>query len=107
MHENNIVLKIDDIPQLVKQIGFCIASNKITIDGEKVGYMYRDEKEDYEDSGWRFMAGNETPDYAENPANGKIFDINIIANHDPAIIPYLNSPINTELERNGDVFVKI
>lgn len=38
----------------------CIVSDKITKDGFKVGYMYREEPTDANpDSGWRFMADSE------------------------------------------------
>lgn len=107
MHEDRITIQIDDIPQHIKPMGFCIASNKITVDGEKVGFMYREEKVDYEDSGWRFLSGTEEEEYAEDPANGKIFDVNIIAHHDPAIIPYLKMSIGSELERVGDEFIEL
>jgi hypothetical protein len=107
MHEDKIALQIEGIPQHIKPMGFCIVSNKITVDGEKVGYMYREEKVDFEDSGWRFLAGTEEEEYAEDPANGKIFDVNIIAHHDPAIIPYLKMKAGTELERVGDEFVEL
>ena len=38
----------------------CLVSDRITKDGCKVGYMYREEPDDSApDSGWRFMAGDE------------------------------------------------
>jgi hypothetical protein len=107
MHEDRIAIQIENIPQRVKPMGFCIVSNKITVDGEKVGFMYREERVDQEDSGWRFMVGTETEEYLEDPANGKIFDVNIIANHDQAIIPFLSMKIGSELERVGDTFVAL
>jgi len=99
MHEDNIILEIDGIPQHIKPMGFCIVSNRITIDGAMVGYMYREEGDGENDSGWRFLAGDETEEYVEDSANGKIFDVNIIAHHDKAIIPFLNYPYDSELER--------
>lgn len=107
MHEDRIAIEIDNIPQHIKPIGYCIASNRITVDGALVGFMYREERVDPEDSGWRFMEGSETEEYLENPANGKIFDVNIIAHHDQAIIPYLSSKIGSELERVGDKFIQL
>ena len=35
----------------------CLVSNKITKDGFKVGYMYREDSDNAFDSGWRFMQG--------------------------------------------------
>jgi hypothetical protein len=109
MHEDNIILEIEGIPQHIKPMGFCIASNRITIDGAKVGYMYREEGDGENDSGWRFLAGDETDEYVEDSANGKIFDVNIIAHHDPAIIPFLKYPYDTELERveNKETFQEL
>ena len=93
--------KIDpsDIKDIIKPIGYCIASDKITVEGMKVGFMYREEPESKEDSGWRFLSGDETEEYVDNMNNSMIFDVNTIANYDAAIIPYLNLPVDSELER--------
>lgn len=109
MHEDEIIIPIVNIPQCIKPMGFCIVSNKITLEGAKVGYMYREEGDKENDSGWRLLAGTETQEYADDEDNGKIFDLNIIANHDPAIIPYLNSPFDSEFERieGTDSFQKL
>lgn len=74
----------------------CIVSDKITKEGFKVGYMYREQPdEDRPDSGWRFMAGNEDDEYMDNPNNHHIFAINTICNYDKDIIPYLHSNIGS------------
>ena len=74
----------------------CIVSDKITKDGYKVGYMYREEPSmDMPDSGWRFMAGNEDDEYMNNSLNHHIFAINTICNYDSDIIPYLHSKIGS------------
>jgi len=95
----NFIIDENNIKDLVHGMGYSICSNKITIEGMKVGFMYREEAQDDEDSGWRFLSGSEDQDYADNPDNSKIFGVNAIANHDPAIIPYLKSPYGTELGR--------
>lgn len=95
----DFVIKENDIKDLVQGMGYSICSNKITVDGMKVGFMYREEPFDDEDSGWRFLSGTEDQEYADNPDNSKIFGVNAIANHDPAIIPYLRKPEGCELER--------
>jgi hypothetical protein len=78
--------------------GNCVISNTI-IEGSKVGFMYREEPEDGTDSGWRFLSGSETQQYVNNPKNSKICDISVISELDPAIVPYLHLPFETELER--------
>lgn len=78
----------------------CFASNKITKEGWKVGYMYREKPDNGRpDSGWRFMKGDETDEYTSDSTNLNIFAINTICNYDPDIIPYLNLPIGTALIR--------
>ncbi|MGV8091810.1 MAG: DUF2185 domain-containing protein [Mangrovibacterium sp.] len=94
-------LKPEEIKQLVPQIGGCMATDKITVKGELVDFMYRDEPDFENDSGWRFLSGTETQEYVDNFENWSIYDTNTIANYDKAIIPYLNEPIGTELERIG------
>lgn len=74
----------------------CIVSDKITKEGFKVGYMYREQpSDDKPDSGWRFMAGNEDNEYMNNSNNHHIFSINTICNYDRNIIPYLKSKIGS------------
>lgn len=78
----------------------CIASDMITKEGWKVGYMFRDEPlENQPDSGWHFFKGDEGETYSNDPDNFHVFAINTICNYDPDIIPYLESPVGTYLIR--------
>ena len=78
----------------------CLVSDKITKEGWKVGYMYREEPDEgVPDSGWRFMKGDESDEYSDNPDNVHVFALNTICNYDPDIIPYLDSPIGTTFIR--------
>jgi hypothetical protein len=61
--------------------------------------MYRDTPKNDVDSGWQFFSGTETQEYLDHLENSSIYAVNTIANYDRAIIPYLNLPIGTELER--------
>jgi hypothetical protein len=90
-----------NIKPLAEGHGGCFATDSITVDGNKVGYMYR-EKPDFEhDSGWRFFSGKESQEQIDDPAHTDVYDVNTIANYDPAIIPFLNSPVNSAFERRG------
>ncbi len=89
----------DQVKELIAPMGYCYASDMITIDGHPVGYMHREEREDADDSGWRFYSGLETDEYVENEHHFMMFDVNYIANLDPAIIPFLKSKKGTEFER--------
>ncbi len=70
----------------------CIATNRITVEGCKVGYCYREEPDGGWDSGWRFTAGDESDEYMDDPNNAGIYKLNTICNDDPDIIPLLNTP---------------
>jgi hypothetical protein len=97
--DKDFLLQPEDIKDLIPPMGFCIVSNKITIEGSKVGFMYREEVIDHNDSGWRFLSGTETQEYIDDPSTSKIMEVNTIANYDPAIIPFLKHKHGTSLER--------
>ena len=81
----------------------CIASNRITVDGMKVGYMYREMNDSaFPDSGWNFFAGDEDEEYTNDPDNFHVFDLNTICNYDNSIIELLDSPYGSAYIRvNG------
>ncbi|MGE5107614.1 MAG: DUF2185 domain-containing protein [Sphingobacteriales bacterium] len=85
--------------ELIPPMGSCIATDKITVDGELVDYMYREKPAFDTDSGWRFFSGTEDQEYVDDPDNLDIYDLNTIANYDQAIINYLTLPLGTHLER--------
>ena len=100
-------LKSEEIVKLIELKGSCISSDKITIDGLQIGYMYRENPSNESDSGWRFFAGNEEEEYTNNANNFGIFDLNTICNYDRTIIPYLNSEIGASFEKVYNNFKKI
>jgi len=82
--------------------GASYATDLITVHGHRVGYMYRDEPDNLTDSGWRFLAGIESEEYMDDPQNMAVFDVNIIANYDSDIVPYLDSPVGSAYIRHPD-----
>ncbi len=99
MTEKKFRLNPEEIKELTDQKGYSYVSDKITVDGMKVGFMYREKPFEKEDSGWRFLSGTETEEYLDDSNNSMMFDVNTVANYDKAIIPYLKSRIGSELER--------
>lgn len=95
----NFKLKTEEIVKLTEPMGSCIATDKITVEGELVDYMVREAPNNDIDSGWQFFSGSEDQEYIDDPENSAIYDVNTIANYDRAIIPYLDLPIGTQLER--------
>lgn len=92
-------LEPEEIQRLIPKSGGCLATDKITVEGESIGFMYREKPDFKNDSGWRFLSGSESQVYADNSDNWAIYDTNTIANYDRTIIPYLEYPIDSELER--------
>jgi len=99
MSTKNFKLKADEIVDLIPSMGACYATDRITVDGMKVGYMYREAPDHETDSGWRFFSGTEDQDYVDDPNNTMIYAVNTIANYDSAIIKYLQFSIGSGLER--------
>ena len=86
----------------------CIATNRITVEGCKVGYCYREEPDGGWDSGWRFTAGDESEAYMDDPNNAGIYKLNTICNDDSDIIPLLHMPAPCAFERDENgVFQQI
>lgn len=101
MADKKFALGADQIRALARNRGACFATDMITVEGRKVGYMYREEPRNRQDSGWVFTAGHETEAYMDDAANHGIYDVNTIANYDPDIIPLLGAPAGTAFERQG------
>jgi hypothetical protein len=101
MPEKKFKLTAGEIRPLAPGRGGCFATDHITVDGHRVGYMYREPAEGGFDSGWRFFSGLESDEYANNPENVAVYDVNTIANYDPDIIPLLDAPPGSAFARDA------
>jgi len=81
--------------------GSCLASDRITVDGRPVGFMYREVPDSRADSGWRFFSGDETQEYSDDAAHFALYDVNTIANYDPSITEFLEAPPGSAFCRNA------
>ena len=104
-------VKAEDVKSLLpdwKGADGCIATNRITVEGCKVGYCYREKPDGDWDSGWRFTAGDESEEYMDDPNSAGIYKLNTICNDDSDIIPLLNTPAPCAFERDENgVFQQI
>lgn len=100
--EKEFKLKAEQIKEILEWNGAdgCIATDKITVEGSKVGYMYREEPSNGYDSGWRFFEGSESDEYLDDANNSAVYKLNTICNYDTEIIPFLNAPYGTAYGRN-------
>ncbi|GAB3577911.1 DUF2185 domain-containing protein [Hymenobacter daeguensis] len=105
----NYKVNSEDFEQIISHTCNCAATDKVVIERLPVGYMRRDDPINDNDSGWQFLWGFETQEYLDDLDNSATYKLNTLANIDRAIIPYLDYPIGTELERveNSDVFVEV
>ncbi|WP_270561359.1 immunity protein Imm33 domain-containing protein, partial [Eisenbergiella tayi] len=102
----NYHVKAEDVKHLLPDwegADGCIATNRITVEGCKIGYCYREKPDGGWDSGWRFTAGDESEAYMDDPNNAGIYKLNTICNDDPDIIPLLNTsaPCAFARDENG------
>jgi len=95
-------LRAELIETLIEHNGGCIATDRITVDGCPVGYMYREPPSDDADTGWRFMAGDESQEYMDDPGNHGVYAVNTIANYDRDIITLVDEPIGSAFARESD-----
>src|SRR5688500_16321036 len=73
MAKKQFALRADQIKPLAKNRGSCFATDMITVEGRKVGYMYREEPRNDQDSGWVFTAGQESQCYMDDADNHGIY----------------------------------
>lgn len=99
--KKKFALAASDIKPLAEGRGSCIASDRITVEGQPVGFMYRDPPDNDIDSGWCFLSGDETQEYLDEPGNLGLYDVNTIANYDPAIVSHLDAPPFSAFERQA------
>lgn len=83
----------------MKNFGIVFASKMLVENKRKVRFMYHEISSDKRDSGWRFFCGDEDNEYANNPNNIGIYDINTIISIDSDIVPFLKNTGNVAFER--------
>ncbi len=91
-----------EIAPIATGLGGCLATDRIVVDGSKVGYMRRENPINEIDSGWRFFAGDEDAVYMANNDNHGVYEVNTIINYDPDILPFVDAEIGSQFERDGD-----
>ena len=103
MKDKIFTKSIDEVSEIItKPMGYGLVSDRITVDGLPVSYMYREEPDNKQDSGWRFFAGDESEEYLDNEDNIELMNINTIAHYDKTIIPFLEQPYNSAFAKDED-----
>ena len=92
-------LKAEDIKELAPGYGAALVTDRITVEGMPVRFMYRASPDNSSDSGWRFMSGTEDDAYMNDADKHSLMDVNTIANFDPSIVPFLDAPVGSTYEK--------
>ena len=79
----------------------CLVTDKISEEGLKIGYMYREEPSYIpNDSGWRFFEGSEDEEYMSDPENSTAYTLEEVIKMDDSILEYLDSDIGTSFYKD-------
>lgn len=85
----------------------CLVTRK-ALSEEQISYMYRQEpEEDFSDSGWRFLAGDESEAYISDPDNIVICAYSDICNIDPKIRAYFYAGYGAQYVREEEDWVRL
>lgn len=80
----------DPVPSITERyIKRCFVTHSILYEGRPIGYLYREEPDHEDDSGWRFMAGDETEEYMEDSNNLSYVSLGAVLCEDDSILPLL------------------
>jgi len=98
-----IQISIDDpVPSKTdKFLPRCFVTRRILHDGCKIGYLYREEPDCEEDSGWRFMAGDESEEYMDDTDNIFFVSLGAVLREDDSVLDLLGSAAGSSFERDG------
>ncbi|MBB5190827.1 hypothetical protein HNQ50_001550 [Silvimonas terrae] len=102
-HGHILRIENDTTPNPLAQYQtYCLVSNQVLKLGRPVGFLYREEAESKEDSGWCMTAGDESEDYMDSPANVSYVTLGAVLNVDDSIVNLLDSPAGAEFVRVGE-----
>jgi len=99
MSEKIFAIPKDKIRSLTQVPGAGFATDRIMVEGKKIGYMYREAAKRPEDTGWRFFSGDEDQAYLNDLDHTGVYSINTIANYDPDVVPYLGTSAPCAFEK--------
>jgi hypothetical protein len=70
----------------------CFVTHRVLEDGQKPRYVYREAPDREDDSGWRYLAGDESDEYMDNAQNTFYIAVGKVLNLDRTLIEIFNEP---------------
>ncbi len=98
-HIAQTIIKVDS-PEWIDSGEFKAIVSKMCFEkGECVRFLYREQPDNDEDSGWRVFTGTETDDYVDDPDNFLFMNVGYLLNKDPSLLEPLKEDIGAVFER--------
>ena len=78
-----------------------IVSEMVFQQGEAIRWMYREQPDGSEDSGWRVFTGHETREYLDDSKNARFCVIAWLLDFDPTLLPAMRGEVGCAFERDS------
>jgi hypothetical protein len=93
----------DDPNDLVERYSKrCFVTNRVLRDGQRVGYLYREDPDEEKDSGWRLTANDESQEYMESSDNLAYVSLGAVLSKDDSFRHLLDSPVGSAFVRDEE-----
>lgn len=91
----------DDNDNLVgRYVQRCFVTKRVLNDGRPAGYLYREEPDEENDSGWRITANDESDEYMSDTKNLAYVSLGAVLNEDDSFRELLDAPVGAAFVRN-------
>jgi len=101
-HIINTQLEDDEDSLAARYAQRCYVTRRVLDDGAPVGYLYREDPDGEEDSGWRITANDEDQSYMDNADNLAYVSLGAVLNLDNAFVDLLDEPAGAAYYRDPD-----
>ena len=83
----------DDNDNLVERyIPRCFVTKRVLEGDDIPGYIYREDADNEDDSGWRILAGDETEEFLDDPNNSTFVSLGAVLRTNDSFVHLLDSP---------------
>lgn len=94
---------VDPVPSITeKYLKRCFVTNNVLYEGKPVGFLYREEPDNENDSGWRFTAGDETDEYMRDTDNFSFVSLGAVLREDDSFVNLLDRETGVEFVRDNE-----
>lgn len=93
----------DTAPDIVgKYLARCFVTGRVLYDGRRAAYLYREEPDQEQDSGWRITAGDEDDAYMGDDENIFYVSLGAVLNQDDTFVHLLDAPAGSAFGLNTE-----